>query len=1207
MKSNFKKHLKYNFIYLFLLLSKFGFGQEPKLILPIGHSAGQINSVQFSPNNRFMVTAGIDNAIFIWQINNNQLLSTLKGHLGGVYSAIFSNDGSQILSASFDGTAKLWDFEKGIEVFTLKHGGKVYSAVFSPDGKYIMTISDDIKNGAIKIWDKTTGKLISVINSDTRLLFSASFSKDSKYIVTSSTEGIPKIWNIFSGKIIRNLQKQSGEVCDVKISWDGNYIATASLDGNVSIYDFLTGKLLYNLLDNHSAVFSVNFSKDGKYLVSGSNDGTSKLWDIRTGKLLHSFEQKGYVYFCKFSQDGTKLLTNSSGSVCIWDINKKVLLIEKIKTTTDNYSYSNIHSADLSDNNMLFACANVNFQGEIDVYSTTNFSSLGTLQGKVHDITHFEVSSNKEWGIIVTKKYVQVWNLFIPKLKYTIGLTREYVNDSVRIDVNSVKISNDDKLINIGYTKWINSSGESYESNYSAVTGDFVNSNIVVSKDTTINVSNNYYITFSSNDAQLIYLWNQRDNKLIKSLKGPKRWINSTGKISTAECSLDGKTLFLPSDDGTIVIWDIETGNLTGDFKIQSGLIRDISLSSDNKRLFTASNDSACIWDLETRKLLQEFDCKDFAYIDKEFKILYTANQNTITTRDIQTGKFLYEFFAVDNSDYLIIDKDNHYDGSESARNLLYFTCGTEIIDLAQMKDALYVPGLVEKIMNGQDINYPKLSDLDICNALPLVEHIENTESNYFYKITPRKLGLEYVEVYVNDKKVMNVSKDELQEENGLFYLKLKEADVKKHFINDAENKVNVVAIARQSGNELRSRGAKVVVVDEKKENLVVPKLFAVMIGINDYKDPDLKLNYPVKDANELGKAVELSALKLLGEGNVIMYQINTNVKTGNGFTTPEKEGIKRALADIGQKAQPEDLIMLFFAGHGVMQGGDEKLFTFLTAEASQSNQIGITTKELQNWLSYEGPNKILANKTILIFDACNSGQATQELMAMARSDDDTRRIRQVEDLKDKSGMFILAASAPNQVAYELPQYEQGLLTYSLLSVLKNNPDILDDGKYLNVQKWFLESEKYLQQLMASLGLKQDAQPFGTANIRIGEVDEEVKHSIELAVEKPMLICANVLNDTTFDDDLGLKMIVNTRLSEISKRGVNQSIVYPRKETENANKINIRYTLNDQTILCEVRLLKSGETLHDAKITGSKSDIDGLVTDIIQEIIKYAK
>ena len=385
------------------------------------------------------------------------------------------------------------------------------------------------------------------------------------------------------------------------------------------------------------------------------------------------------------------------------------------------------------------------------------------------------------------------------------------------------------------------------------------------------------------------------------------------------------------------------------------------------------------------------------------------------------------------------------------------------------------------------------------------------------------------------------------------------------------------------------------------------PKLFAVMVGVNEYKDPDLKLNYPSKDAIDLGLALESSASRLLGKENVFLYSIHTGVNGDNGFTTPEKEGVRKALEDIGKRSNPEDVILLFFAGHGVMEGREEKLFTFLTAETSKYNLTGINSKELLQWISYEGPNKILANKTILIFDACNSGQATQELIALARNDENTRRIRQVEDLKDKSGMFILTASAPNQSAYELPQYEHGLLTYSLLSVLKNNPDVLDDGEFLNVQKWFLESEKYLKQLVSKHGYQQDAQPFGTANIRIGVVDEGVRASIVLAKEKPLILCANVLNSETYNDDIQLKNLINENLAVISERGNGPQVVYARLETPGANKINISYDLQGDQILCRVRLVKGGETLHQAEVEGTRTGISDLVLNIITNVVNHVK
>jgi hypothetical protein len=101
-----------------------------------------------------------------------------------------------------------------------------------------------------------------------------------------------------------------------------------------------------------------------------------------------------------------------------------------------------------------------------------------------------------------------------------------------------------------------------------------------------------------------------------------------------------------------------------------------------------------------------------------------------------------------------------------------------------------------------------------------------------------------------------------------------------------------------------------------------------------------------------------------------------------------------KALEDIGKKAKTNDVLFIFFAGHGVMQGADNT-FTFLTADASKLNPVGISTTDLKSWLSPEGPFHMMPNKTVLVYDACNSGQAAKEIMAdlaMARDDDATER-----------------------------------------------------------------------------------------------------------------------------------------------------------------------------------------------------------------------
>ena len=74
-----------------------------------------------------------------WRID-----SVLTGHAKVVITAAFSPDGRRIVTASEDGTARVWDSETGRELDVLKgHIGAVYSAAFSPDGRRIVTASID--------------------------------------------------------------------------------------------------------------------------------------------------------------------------------------------------------------------------------------------------------------------------------------------------------------------------------------------------------------------------------------------------------------------------------------------------------------------------------------------------------------------------------------------------------------------------------------------------------------------------------------------------------------------------------------------------------------------------------------------------------------------------------------------------------------------------------------------------------------------------------------------------------------------------------------------------------------------------------------------------------------------------------------------------------------------------------------------------------
>jgi WD40 repeat protein len=78
-------------------------------------------------------------------------LFALGGHDGLVRSAAFSPDGTRIVTASGDKTARIWDAATAKEIIVLRgHDGQVFSAAFSPDGKRIVTASRD---NTARIWD----------------------------------------------------------------------------------------------------------------------------------------------------------------------------------------------------------------------------------------------------------------------------------------------------------------------------------------------------------------------------------------------------------------------------------------------------------------------------------------------------------------------------------------------------------------------------------------------------------------------------------------------------------------------------------------------------------------------------------------------------------------------------------------------------------------------------------------------------------------------------------------------------------------------------------------------------------------------------------------------------------------------------------------------------------------------------------------------
>ncbi len=294
-------------------------GGVPQALALAGHT-GEVYSAAFSPDGTRVVTASDDQTARLWDAATGKALATLEGHTAGVRSAAFSPDGTRVVTASDDQTARLWDAATGKALATLEgHTAGVRSAAFSPDGTRVVTASDD---QTARLWDAATGKALATLEGHTDSVWSAAFSPDGTRVVTASFDHTARLWDAALGKAFATLAGHTEEVSSAAFSPDGTRVVTASFDHTARLWDAATGKALATLEGHTDAVSSAAFSPDGTRVVTASLDKTARLWDAATGKALATLAgHTATVSSAAFSPDGTRVVTAShDGNVRIWRV-----------------------------------------------------------------------------------------------------------------------------------------------------------------------------------------------------------------------------------------------------------------------------------------------------------------------------------------------------------------------------------------------------------------------------------------------------------------------------------------------------------------------------------------------------------------------------------------------------------------------------------------------------------------------------------------------------------------------------------------------------------------------------------------------------------------------------------------------------------------------------------------------------------------------
>jgi WD40 repeat protein len=281
-----------------------------------------VTGCAISPAGDTIVSASYDGTLKVWDAHTGEERHTLQGrHMGQVTGCAISSSGDTIVSASRDHTLKVWDARTGMERRTLGgHTGGVYGCAISPAGDFIVSASVD---QALKVWDAHTGEERRTLPwhpGHTDEVTGCAISLSGDTIVSASADGTPKVWDARTGEERHTWRGHRVRVTGCAISPAGDTIVSVSWDYTLKVWDARTGKVRHTLR-GHTNAGGCAISPSGDTIVSASWHHTLKVWDARTGeeRLKLSGHTDG-VTGCAISLSGDTIVSASAdGTLKVWD------------------------------------------------------------------------------------------------------------------------------------------------------------------------------------------------------------------------------------------------------------------------------------------------------------------------------------------------------------------------------------------------------------------------------------------------------------------------------------------------------------------------------------------------------------------------------------------------------------------------------------------------------------------------------------------------------------------------------------------------------------------------------------------------------------------------------------------------------------------------------------------------------------------------